>query len=379
MIEIDCGFPGGNVVVDEIEGDTVRVRPDVRDTEQHWFYWYFRVRGAEGRTLRFEFEEDDVGVRGPGISRDGGRTWGWLGAESGHERSFTYAFPEDVAEARFSFGMPYTQANLDAFLSERAGDPHLRASTLCQSRKGRAVESLSFGKLAGEPEHRVLLTARHHACEMMASYALEGLIDGVLAEDEAGDWLRDHVEFLAVPFMDKDGVEDGDQGKSRRPHDHNRDYAAPCLYPEVRALREQARKWSRDRLRMAFDLHCPGHRGDWHELIHFVGVPNDRLWFRVEQFCDVLEGTATGPLPYRTCNNLPFGVAWNTPDEYGSLGGEPANASDWLAALPGIWFGATLEIPYANAQGAEVNADTARSFGRDLARAIRQHVAQQLA
>ena len=376
MIEIDCAFPGGNVAVDSIEGDTVQVRPDVRDSEGHWFYWYFRVRWAERRTLRFAFEHDDVGVRGPGVSLDGGWTWRWLGTELGDERSYTYSFPEDAAEVRFSFGMPYTQANLDAFLSERAAHPHLRAGTLCQSRKGRAVEALSFGKLAGEPEHRVLLTARHHACEMMASYALEGMIDAALADDETGQWLRQHVGFLAVPFVDKDGVEDGDQGKSRRPHDHNRDYVAPCLYPEVRALREHAREWSRRRLRMALDLHCPGHRGEWHELIHFVGMPNDRLWSRIGRFCDVLERTATGPLPYRTCNNLPFGVAWNTPDEYGPLGGEPANASDWLAALPGISLGATVEIPYANAQGVEVNADTARSFGRDLAKAIREHLAE---
>jgi len=50
--------------------------------------------------------------------------------------------------------------------------------------------------------------------------------------------------------------------------------------------------------------------------------------------------------------------------------------SDWLAALPGISLGATVEIPYANAQGVEVNADTARSFGRDLAKAIREHLAE---
>ncbi len=375
MIEIDSDFPGGNVVVASIEGDTVHVRPEVRDTEYHWFYWYFRVRGAEGRTLRFAFEDDDVGVRGPGVSLDGGWTWRWLGAESGDETSFGYSFPRNAAEVRLSFGMPYTQANLDAFLSGRTDDPHLRAGTLCESRKGRAVEALSFGKLAGEPEHRVLLTARHHACEMMASYALEGIVEATLADDEAGGWLREHVEFLAVPFMDKDGVEEGDQGKARRPHDHNRDYAAPCIYPEVRALRERARDWSEGKLRMALDLHCPWIRGEWNEQIYFVGVPDEGLWARAERFCDALEHAATGPLPYRTANNLPFGVAWNTAEEYGPRNGEPVDASDWFGTLPGIWFGTTMELPYANVEGAEVTADSARAFGRDLARAIREHLA----
>ena len=237
------------------------------------------------------------------------------------------------------------------------------------------MESLSFGKVDGEPEHRVLLTARHHACEMMASYALEGIAEGVLADDEVGRWLRDRVEFFAVPFVDKDGVEDGDQGKSRRPHDHNRDYAAPCLYPEVRALREKATQWSGGRMRMALDLHCPGHRGKWHELIHFVGVRQEDIWSRVERFCEALEAAVSGPLPYRTGNNLLFGVDWNTAEEYGPPDAEPRSASGWLSALPGVWFGATVEIPYANAQGAEVTAETARAFGRDLAKAIGDHFA----
>ncbi len=374
-MEIDCAFPGGNIQVDSIEGDTVHLEPDLRDTEGHWFYWYFRVRGAQGQTLEFRFRDEDVGVRGPGVSLDGGVTWSWLGSESADERSFTYEFPAQAKEVRFSLGMPYVQANLDRFLVEYAGNPSLAVGTLCESRKGRPVECLRFGKLEGEPEHRVLLTARHHACEMMASYALEGIVDAVLAGDEAGGWLRENVEFLAVPFMDKDGVEDGDQGKSRRPHDHNRDYAAPCVYPEVRAIREKAMDWSQGRVRIALDLHCPGHRGQWHELIHFVGVPQEQLWSRIGEFCEVLESTAAGPLPYRTGNNLLFGVDWNTAEEYGPPGAEPRSASDWFSTLPGVWFGATLEIPYANAQGAEVDADSARAFGRDLAAAVRHHVA----
>jgi hypothetical protein len=373
-MEIDCVFPGGNIQVESIDGDVVHLQPDLRDTEGHWFYWYFRVRGAQGRRLEFRFENEDVGVRGPGVSLDGGVSWSWSGIQSADERSFTYEFPAQAEEARFSLGLPYTQANLDGFLAAYAGNSNLEAGVLCESRKCRPVECLRFGKLAGEPRHRVLLTARHHACEMMASYVLEGVTEAVLADDEVGLWLRENVEFLAVPSVDKDGVEDGDQGKSRRPHDHNRDYAAPCIYPEVHAIREKAMNWSQGRLHIALDLHCPGHRGEWHELIHFVGVPQEDLWSRIEELCEVLESTAAGPLPYRKSNNLLFGVDWNTAEEYGPRSGEPRSASDWFSTLPGIWFGATLEIPYANAQGAEVNADSARAFGRNLAAAMRHHI-----
>jgi hypothetical protein len=376
MIEIDSDFPGGNIEVRDAEGDVVHLAPDLRDTEGKWFYWYFRARGAGARNVRFVFEDECVGVRGPGVSLDAGQTWQWLGTDSADERSFTYSFPPQPAAVRFSFGMPYTAANLAALLGERtagAAGPHIRIETLCMSRKGRPVVAISVGQLSAETRHRVLVACRHHACEMMASYALEGLVDAVLADDEAGRWLRDQVEFLLVPFVDADGVEDGDQGKMRRPHDHNRDYAAPCLYPEVQALREKAKAWSGGRMRMVLDLHCPGHRGHYHERIHFVGVPNETLWERVSRFSDVLERVAQGPLPYRRSNNLAFGEDWNT--EADPPGAEPSTFSEWMSALPGVWFGTTLEIPYANADGAEVNADSARAFGRDLGRAIQHHLA----
>ncbi|MBN2131680.1 MAG: hypothetical protein JW741_19430, partial [Sedimentisphaerales bacterium] len=66
---VDADYPGGNITLDRIEGDTVHVRPDLRDTEGWWFYWSFRVRGAPGRSLRFAFRgPNPLGVRGPAVS-----------------------------------------------------------------------------------------------------------------------------------------------------------------------------------------------------------------------------------------------------------------------------------------------------------------------
>lgn len=373
MIEIDCDFPGGNVIVEGIEGDTIRLAPDQRDIDPntHWFYWYYRVRGAQGRTLNFVFERADVGVRGPAVSLDRGWTWRWLGAEHGDDHSFVYGFATEAGEVRLSFGMPYTQHNWDAFVADRAGNPHLRLDTLCRSRKGRAVEYVSFGRIDAAADHRVLITARHHCCEMMASYVLEGLIVGALTDDEAGHWLRDHVEFLAVPFMDKDGVEEGDQGKRRLPHDHNRDYTE-AIYPEVRRLKTLVHAWSDGRLRFALDLHCPWIRGLHNEEIYFVGVPEADAWARTEAFAAVLERVHTGPLPYRRSDNLPFGQDWNTGD--GSPKGEPATFERWASIVPGVWFGSTIEFPYANVHGVEVTPASARAFGRDLAAAISHYL-----
>ena len=55
MIKIDSDFPGGNIVVERIEGDTLVLCPDMRDTAGSWFYWAFRIRGAAGRRLVVRF------------------------------------------------------------------------------------------------------------------------------------------------------------------------------------------------------------------------------------------------------------------------------------------------------------------------------------
>ena len=48
--------------------------------------------------------------------------------------------------------------------------------------------------------------------------------------------------------------------------------------------------------------------------------------------------------------------------------------SRWVGGLPGVIFGTSLEIPYANAAGKAVTAETARAFGRDLAHALRVYL-----
>ena len=267
-VTIDADYPGGNIVVERVEGNTVYLRPDLRDTEGWWFYWNFRVRGAQGRVLTFQFSGGNpVGVRGPAVSIDEGRTWSWMGPEVGSDASFTYTLAADVEEVRFCLAAPYQEKDLHRFLAQHQGNPNLRVEELCRTPHGRSVERLHVGRLDGSPPFRILVTARHHACEMMASYVLEGLLAAALAETDDGRWIRENVEVLAIPFVDKDGVEEGDQGKNRKPRDHNRDYAGMSIHPSVVALRTFVPNWSGGRLCATFDLHCPYIRGPHNEVI----------------------------------------------------------------------------------------------------------------
>ena len=368
---IDAAFPGGNILVEKFEGDTFFVRQDLRDTEGDWFYWCFRVRGAAGKTLTFTFTGSDViGVRGPAMSRDG-KEWKWLGRENVKGKSFSHHFDADAGDVYFAMGIPYVEKNLKDFLAKYSSRTELKTDVLCKSQKGRETELLHVGRLDGNAAHRVVLTARHHACEMMADYQMEGMIEQVLADNDSGKWLRENVEFLIVPFMDKDGVESGDQGKNRKPHDHNRDYLGESLYPSVAALKKLLPEWAGGNLRIALDMHCPGIRGHEHEVIHFVGGPGEGNWFRVGRLSKLLEKVQQGPLVFSEKDNLPFGKSWNTLKDARSFG-------RWAESLPGVNIASTIEIPFANAGGKEVTAESARAFGRDLARAMAEFLKGEL-
>ncbi|MBN1808629.1 MAG: peptidase M14 [Planctomycetes bacterium] len=369
-LSIDCGFPGGNIIVDRIERDRVFLRQDLRDTEGPWFYWCFRVRNAPPRRFTFHFTDGDVlAALGPAVSLDSGRTWRWLGRETPGECCFTYDFTDAPADVRFSFAMPCLQSHFHDFAREYAGRPGFGLSTLCRSNGGRDVELVRLG--AGESGRlKVLLTCRHHCCEMMASYALEGIISSVMADDGDGDWFRSNVDFLIVPFVDKDGVEQGDQGKNRRPRDHGRDYAGDSIYAETFALRSLVPRWLDGGPFAQMDLHCPHIRGEYNESVYLVGQSGDAAWGEQCAFGNILEEVQSGVLRYRAADNLPFGKAWNKGVNY-ALG---KGCSTWASELPGVTLAGGIEIPYAVASGAEVNADTARLFGRDLALAFRRYL-----
>jgi hypothetical protein len=366
---VTTAFPAANIAVDRVDGDRIDLHQDLRDTEGWWFWWCFGVRGAGGRTLTFHFTNREVlGTRGPALSSDGGRSWSWLGPQPSRSQ-FRYAFPATANDVRFAFAIPYTGADLERFLARHAGNRHLCREELCRSPKGRPVELLRAGRLDGQAPLCLLLTARHHACESIAGFELEGILEAILADSATGAWFRETVEVLAVPFVDKDGVEDGDQGKNRRPRDHNRDYADASVHITVQAIRALVPAWSRGRPLVALDLHCPYLSGAYNEHVYFVGQEDPRQWQETTLLATLLEQSLSGPVPYAAADNLPFGKAWNTGGNY-STG---CSFARWAQALPGTRLAATIEFPYANVKDWTVEPEGVRAFGHDLSRALRRY------
>ena len=367
-IRVDAAIPGGNIIVDSIQGDAITVHRDLRDTGADWFYYYFRVLDAGGHNITVNFTENNpMTAFGPAVSTDRGATWKWLGAENVTGATFRYAVPHNAKEVRFCIAMPYMDANLKAFLKLHQSNPNLRVTTLCKTKKGRDTEALYLGRLDGKSEFRALITARHHSCEMMASWAVQGIMESILAETPDGKWLRERVEFLVVPFMDKDGVEDGDQGKNRLPWDHNRDYAGDSIYPSTAALRKLAPEWSAGKLQLALDMHDPWVRGKCHEVIYgMFGSPE------AERFAKIMEAVETGPLVFRFADYDPCREKGNGPDMI-TYATPRKTFNGWATDLPGMKVSTGFELPYATATARPVTIESATSFGHDVAKAIRRY------
>jgi hypothetical protein len=381
---IDADFPGGNIKVLQIDGDTVKLQQDLRDTAGSWFYWSFRIRGAEGRKLNFVFTEGVIGTRGPAVSTDNGLTWRWIGELGFSATKFQYQFGADEKDVYFSQGMNYTEKDLNRFLEKYKNNPSLKIESLCKTKKGRNIELLRIFSNDKKPDFKVFLSSRHHCGEMIATYSLEGIIETVLSDTDDGCWLRDHADFFIVPLVDKDGVENGDQGKNRKPHDHNRDYIQR-IHESVQAITEQVPKWLDGKPLFYLDMHCPWLRGGndplhlekgTNEYVYFVGINpkefGENSWKNLQHFSTILEKERKGTIPYRASNNMPFGVSWNTAANKKTV--NLRKCDEWGATLPNVVFASAIEVPFANAEGVVVDADSARALGHDLARAIRVYL-----
>jgi hypothetical protein len=246
---------------------------------------------------------------------------------------------------------------------------------------GRKIEKLELQQ--GTPRCQFLVTARHHCCETIANFVLEGMVQEL--RQNCSDFA-----MLMVPFMDKDGCEEGDQGKNRCPHDHNRDYRLEgSIYPSVKALREYTPLWLRPDIPLfAFDAHCPMLAGD--EFPHWTENENPVLRARQRHYAKCLQNVQKAGFGFHADSGTPYGIGNNSERR--------PTACNWFATLPSIEVPMTIETPYAfcsgqngvydrktkkmyfapapgvPTQGTLVLPDSARKWGRDLIRAVTRYM-----
>ena len=377
-IDISSAFPGGNIKVDSMKADTVWLRPEQRDTDTSlgkWFYWYFAVKPNNEKSVTFVFNQDDVfAAFNPAVSYDQGKTWEWLAFVDVEDRAFTYHFNGDQDELRFSMAMPYTERNYERFLTPFQQRSFLYSDTLCITNENRDVELLRIIDKNTRPQYTIVFTARHHACEMMANYVMEGIIQAVIKEYQSHKWVRQNVQFLFIPFVDKDGVENGDQGKLREPHDHNRDYYGKSLYEEVSAIKEKLPVYSQGTQLMAFDLHCPYIAYEANERIFFIGHSLEKISRKQRSYMKILDQHQEGPLKFDPSFYAAFGKGWNNYTLEQAYENKKLSFTQWIVSLDNLSFVTTLEFPYSNNLGQKITPEKARLFGKDMFVALKDYL-----
>ena len=348
MIKIHKNFTGGNISVKSIDGNVITLENELRDTTIDWFYFAFCVEGAEGKTLTFKLQSNRLGYFGPAVSHDL-KDWHWLG--DCDDTSFTYSFGESEDKVYFAHSLLYHPERFGK-LCQRLG---MESEELCKSRKGRSVPCLRLG----EGEVSIIFTSRHHACESTGSYVLEGVLEELALSPIPNS------RVLVVPFADYDGVVDGDQGKSRSPHDHNRDYIDAPIYPEVQAICKYANEHG---CHYGVDFHSPWHKGGINDKIFIVRNMEEKLK-SFDAFSKILEEEITDKsMQYLTKNDFPPNTAWNMPS---------TNFGLTMNLRPECKLAFSLESAYFGREGNITSESRLIELGRCFARAVKRFASDQ--
>lgn len=345
MFEISNDFVGGNIEVISVDKQEAVLKKELRDTKGEWFYWAFCVRGAQGKTVKFDISDNYIGPFGPAVSHDN-RNWRWLESRD-DDRRFTYTFSEDEDCVYFAHHCLY---HPDRFL-DFCKNKNVEIKSIGRAKNNEEIPYITFG----EGEEYILLTARHHACESTGSYVLEGVLDALLTNPIKG------LKVLCVPFMDYDGVCAGDQGKNRMPYDHNRDYEcnkAP-LYNTVKFVRDFAKT---HKIRYAFDFHSPWHRYGMNDNVFFAKKNYHQLK-SMAKFAASLEKSNNGnTLKFWAKNTVEPDTGWNRSDAP-CFGPYMGHMTDSIIAL-------SLETCYFGKEDSVFTDEGALNLGRNFVKAL---------
>ncbi len=289
LVRIDGDFESGCL------GQVTRLGEDWYDLQLRpdtWYWLHFRVRGAKGRQIIFEFTtrnidnpnydygrnrwilprvnpqhsdaekgRGDPETTGPDylvrpVVSDNGSDWRPVdeieqaGSLPGRFR-ITHRFTSD--EAYICYSQPYTYSMMLQWIEELKGDSRVAIGSIGTSRVGVEQPLLTIG---ANPSCRdlVALISREDADESPGSWGLEGLVRELL--DGRNKSLLDRYVFKIVPMVCVDGVIAGATHSAGYDYGGKRWHHEPTA-KEIQNVKEAMRGWVADgfKLRLAGKIH----------------------------------------------------------------------------------------------------------------------------
>lgn len=369
-ITIDTAFPGGGVdAVRFPEPDTVEFAAPL-DSADRSLWFCFRVRGAKGRRLRFHQRnlERVLGIhesRGYApvcpVFRSGTSDWTRVDSRdisfTEEPLAFSFAHRFDDDEVFFAFCYPYTSENLSLYLAAHpSGLVHLEYPG--KSNNGRDFPCLTVGNPADNAvQNLVVVIARQHAGEVTGSFALEGMLDALLADTVEAKGLFDDTLFVFFPLADIDCVETGRYGKGQFPVDYNRDWSLVPFHAGIRLMQGViAALVPRYRPRCVIDLHAPQPGAPSYLVPNSQSPPDSTAWIDFWDFAQRFEDSCRGLQAFRI-DDVDHDVL-----DWGSLFNRSLNGSYFFHKYGAVAFTAELSYHRDN-QGKLLGREDWRSFG----------------
>jgi hypothetical protein len=254
LATVHVDFAGGNGAVFDWPGpDRLRFEADLKGGPvSMWFH--FRVEDPACNGLHCELANGKTALGWPyrphvrPVYRRPGATWQRTPPTTADKESgrFEFAVPCDGQTVEVAYCYPYQLADWEEFLRRTLQPAGAEIVDLGKTGMGRPY----FACRLDRGPRLIWVAARAHSGETPGSYTLEGMLAEIAAARGTD------IGFMAVPFIDLDGVAEGMYGKNRPPLDFNRAWCAEETRPEIRACREYLARLSRPPL-IAVDLHAP--------------------------------------------------------------------------------------------------------------------------
>lgn len=271
-LSVSTDFEGGNAEVVSLDQTTrtVRIMPALHEGRGWPCWWFLKLAGLmPGEEITLEVQAQVKPFRGNTVlsaawcqpnhawlSTDG-ETWTPSEAGTRNEaKIMTYKIKAAAAEMSLAWGPPFVPADAEKLLAEISAKlPGSKRFELGTTRGGHPVKGIRIGD--ENSPRQVWIGARQHAWEAGGSQVGRGFIRWY-ASGEA-EALRSQTCLHYIPIMDVDNAVLGAGGKEAVPRDHNRDWAAEPIYPEVAAAQRMIRSiHEKHGLDVFIDLHNPG-------------------------------------------------------------------------------------------------------------------------
>lgn len=244
MLTISSDFDSGNIICKDAgnsEDIQLEIKPDGKADFFQWFF--FCVEGGEGENLVLRL------TNAHGASYQGGwkdyravasydqDEWFRVDTEfDGRELKILHAPEKD--KVWYAYFAPYPTSRYRTYIDNIKASPVLSHAVLGKTLDGQEIDYFK----AGEGPRQFWVIARQHPGETMGSWWMEGFLERLSDEDDAGaKALLEKATVHIVPCMNLDGAKRGHLRTNAAGKDLNRAWRNATMEesPEVFLVREK--------------------------------------------------------------------------------------------------------------------------------------------